>query len=435
MPKPTKVPSSSLSRLSVIAGISASVASNAFKQGIKNVLTGRHNKISELLLHDPNLHKIADGLSHLRGAAMKIGQLLSMDGGQFLPSQLTELLTALQAKATPMPTEQLLTVLHQNLGDNWRQKFISFDLTPFASASIGQVHLAQAKNGEVLAVKIQYPGIKTSIHSDIDNVGRLIRISGLLPKHIELAPILSEAKRQLLDETNYQREAHYMQHYQQIINGDDNFIIPQTYPSLCTESVLSSQYVQGLDINDIENLPQQTRNNLVSQLIALLLKELFNDQLMQTDPNAANYLYNQAKAKLVLLDFGATRKIPLNLAQNYKQLINGLLKKDDDQIISAAKQIGFLNSPVDPLYYQQILSLMNIACQPLQCNSPFNFANQAFADDIKSLSLSLHKFKNHWQQPPIDCMFIHRKIAGIYLLASKLKARVNCYQLFSPYAD
>jgi predicted unusual protein kinase regulating ubiquinone biosynthesis (AarF/ABC1/UbiB family) len=435
MSKPSKVPSSSLARLSVFAGITASFAGNVLKQGVKDVFSGRALIISDLILQEKSLRSLADGLSNLRGAAMKIGQLLSMDAGEFLPAELSDLLVKLQANATSMPTEQLYSVLANQFGNNWREKFSFFDAIPFASASIGQVHLAHAQDGTILAVKIQYKGIKSSIESDINNVARLLRYSRLLPKHLNLAPILEEAKKQLLDETNYIREAKLSQRYQDSLNKQNKYIVPNVYSDLSTDSILSTQFVQGQAIDKINNLDQSTKNNIIRQLIELFFEELFTYQLMQTDPNVANYLFSKSQKKLILLDFGATREIPLTLAMNYKNLIAAVMSNDNEQIILAATTIGFLQKNYHPTYCKHILALLEISCQPLRHNTDFDFANTSLAQQIKSISLSLNQFKDQWQQPPVDCMFIHRKIGGLYLLASKLNARVNCHQLFLAYAE
>lgn len=435
MSKTSKVPSSSLSRLSVFAGITATIAGNVIKKGVKDVFSRRPVNISDLLLQEKSIRSLADGLSHLRGAAMKIGQLLSMDAGEFLPSELTDLLNKLQANATAMPTEQLYSVLVHNFGNEWREKFRFFDITPFASASIGQVHLAHAKDGAVLAIKIQYPGIKSSIESDINNVARLLRYSRLLPKHLDLVPVLDEAKKQLLDETSYFREAESSQRYQKTLNKDNKFIIPNIFSDLSTDSILTTQYVQGQAIDKIESLDQRTKNNIVSQLIELFFEELFTYQLMQTDPNIANYLFSKAQNKLILLDFGATREIPLTLAMNYKDLIVAVLSNDNEQIIMAATTMGFLKKNYHPTYCKHVLSLLSITCQPLKHDTVFDFTNASLAQEIKTISLSINQFKDQWQQPPADCMFIHRKIGGLYLLASKLNARINCHQLFLPHVE
>ena len=137
--------------------------------------------------------RLADGLSHLRGAAPKLGQMLSMDTGQVLPGELTAILAQMRDDARHMPPKQLQTVLHAEWGPGWYSRFARFEVRLFAAASIGRVHRAVTRDGINLAIKVQYPGVRASIDSDVDNVATLLRLPGLLPRGMDIAPLLAEA--------------------------------------------------------------------------------------------------------------------------------------------------------------------------------------------------------------------------------------------------
>ena len=164
----------------------------------------------DLVLTPGNVGRLADRLSHLRGAAMKLGQMISMDAGDLLPPELAAILAQLRSQAHRMPPEQLSRVLDSEWGPDWRRRFSRFNATPIAAASIGQVHRATLPDGRELAIKVQYPGVRESIDSDVDNVATLLRVSGVLPRELDLAPLLTEAKRQLHEEADYEREAAQM---------------------------------------------------------------------------------------------------------------------------------------------------------------------------------------------------------------------------------
>ena len=213
----SKVPVNRLSRLGSLASLAGRVAGGMLAEGARQLAKGEKPNKASLLLTTDNLRRVADKLAHLRGAAMKVGQLLSMDAGDLLPAELAEILSRLRANANPMPPKQLTQVLRTELGDNWLEHFSDFQFVPLAAASIGQVHLAYHDDGRKLAVKIQYPGIKASIDSDVDNVATLLRISGLLPAGVDYQSLLQEAKLQLKAEADYLQEAAYLQEYRQLL--------------------------------------------------------------------------------------------------------------------------------------------------------------------------------------------------------------------------
>jgi predicted unusual protein kinase regulating ubiquinone biosynthesis (AarF/ABC1/UbiB family) len=195
--KGAAVPSSRFSRLARFGALAAGVTGGVLLDGARQLAEGKRPSIKDLMLTPANALKVTVQLSQLRGAAMKMGQLLSMDAGDMLPPELTDILGRLRAEAQHMPQSQLESVLVSGWGRQWRDRFETFAMRPIAAASIGQVHRARTRDGRDLAIKIQYPGVRRSIDSDVDNVASLLRMSGLLPKSLDVSPLLAEAKRQL----------------------------------------------------------------------------------------------------------------------------------------------------------------------------------------------------------------------------------------------
>lgn len=428
-----RVPTSKLSRMSKLCGLVVQVASNVALEGVKQLSQGKTPKLSKLLLTPRNIENLAEKLAQLRGAAMKVGQLLSMDAGDLLPKELSTLLSKLRSDAHPMPYKQLRRVLIDNWGQDWLDQFSQFELKPFASASIGQVHLAYGDCGAKLAVKVQYPGVRQSIDADVDNVAIILKLSGLLPEQISLDSLLNEAKKQLKVEANYQQEAAFNRRYGLLLGQDPHFIIPEVLLDQCTDNILLMTYVDGKTIDQAVDQSQQQRNNIATQLIRLFFAELFDFKLMQTDPNFANYLYQAEQDKIVLLDFGATREIPLAISQGYLALIHAASQGDRPAMQQAAVNIGFFGQDIDNDYLQQVLSTFIIATEPLQCQGEYDFASTDLAYRIKQAGMAINNRQDQWHTPPVDAIFIHRKLAGLYLLAARLNAKVNVSALFEPY--
>ena len=431
--KGKKVPATKLARLSKLGQLVTQVTGNVALEGMKQLSQGEKPKLSNLIMHPNNIKNVADKLAQMRGAATKLGQLISMDAGDLIPKELSTLLSQLRSNARPMPNKQLLQTLKENWGDNWLDNFSHFELSPFASASIGQVHLAYDERGTKLAIKIQYPGVRQSIDADVDNVAKVIKLSGLLPKHIELDSLLQDVKTQLKIESDYLQESKYLSRYAELLKYDGNFIIPNLYPEHITQNILPMTFVDGVEIDKALAEPQEARNRMVRLLIELFFKELFSFKLMQTDPNFANYLYQSNSQKVVLLDFGATREISCDISEGYLALINAACEKNTDKIRRAAMKIGFFKQDIEENYFDQIATIFSLATEPLQYDGVYDFSTSSLAQRIQHAGQSINNRKDQWHTPPVDALFIHRKLAGLYLLAAKLEAKVNVAELFKPY--
>lgn len=220
------VPSRRLLRLAHFGRLAGGVAGGMLAEGARRLTTGYRPSLRSMLLTPGNAARVADRLSHLRGAAMKLGQMISLDSGDMLPPELSDTMARLRERAHHLPPQQLQRVLAVEWGKDWRTRFVRFDARPIAAASIGQVHRATTRDGRDLAIKIQYPGVRESIDADIDNVATLLRMSGLLPRELDIAPLLAKAKRQLHEETDYIREGEQMEAYRCLLAGRPEFVVP-----------------------------------------------------------------------------------------------------------------------------------------------------------------------------------------------------------------
>lgn len=418
-----------------MGALATSVAGGMIAEGARQLASGKRPKVSDMLLTPANAKRVANQLSKLRGGAMKVGQLLSMDAGDFLPPELAEILSKLRSDARSMPKKHLLAVLSAQWGQDWPSKLQRFDETPIAAASIGQVHQAYGLEGERLAVKIQYPGVSESIDSDIDNVASLFRMSGLVPKDFDLKPLLAQAKAQLHEEADYLREAQCLRDYTKALGGLDGYVIPTVYEPLTTKNILAMSFVEGLPIEQFVTASQEVRNRLATLMFDLMFKELFAMRVMQTDPNFANYLYQSEHKKLVLIDFGATRTLSLELVKKYARMVEAGLSDDRQAMEQVALDIGYFDQNVLAKHKAPILELMSLAIEPLKSET-YHFGTTDLAARIRDTGFELGRDRDFWHAPPIDCLFIHRKVGGGFLLASRLKAQVNVQALYrSAVAD
>ena len=428
--KSAAVPSSRLARLARLGSLASGVAGGMLAEGMRQWSRGNRPSVGDLLLTPGNAQRVADQLSRLRGAAMKVGQLLSMDAGDLMPPELAAILARLRADAQPMPMSQLVPVLEAAWGAGWDRHFERFSFTPLAAASIGQVHAAQLKGGECLAIKVQYPGVRQSIASDVDNVATLLRVSGLLPRTLDFAPLLEEAKRQLHDEADYLKEAAHLESYRGRLAEHGDFALPTVHDALTTPDILAMRFMDGVPIESLVAAPQAERDRVLGLLFELLFREIFEFRCVQTDPNFANYRYDEASGRLVLLDFGATRHFSEGCIAAYRRLLRAGQLGDLDALSAAAIEIGYFQADIEPAHRRQVLDIFQAACEPLRHEGPYDFGVSTLAMRIRDVGLRLGRDRTFWHTPPVDALFLHRKIGGLYLLAARLKARVDIRAIF-----
>lgn len=427
------VPGGRLGRMLRLGGMTSGVLGGMAATGVRQMAQGQRPSLPDLLLTPRTARRIARDLGRMRGAAMKLGQMLSMDTGLVLPPEVTSILAALRDDAPHMPPKQLQEVLNAEWGPGWLKGFARFDVRPFAAASIGQVHRARTRDGRDLAIKVQYPGVRASIDSDIGNVATLLRLPGLMPGGMDLAPLLREARRQLHLEADYLSEARRLTAFCDLLAGSETFRLPELQPDLSTPQVLAMSYVEGQPIEALADAPQALRDHVASHLIDLVLRELFSFGLMQTDPNLANYRYDEASRRIVLLDFGAVMEIAPGLAQDFRDLLNAALDGDPAATRAAMLRIGYFDAATAPRHQALIQEMFDAAMAPLRQSEPFDFGAADLIARLRDMGLAMGTERDLAHVPPPATLFLHRKIGGIYLLATKLRARVSLRPMLEAY--
>lgn len=419
------VPSSRMSRLSGFGRLATGIAGGMMAEGARRLASGQMPKLEDVILTPGNALRLADRLSHLRGAAMKLGQMISMDAGDLLPPELSEILASLRDKANFMPPRQLQQMLKSEWGEDWRSRFAEFQVRPIAAASIGQVHRAVTHDGRTLAIKVQYPGIRESIDADVDNVATLLRMSQMLPAQLDIEPLLTAAKAQLHEEADYQREGAQMKRYADLLKDDPCFIVPTLDEEFTGDRVLAMSFESGDPIEGLENAPQDTRNDVTARVISLVCREMFEFGVMQTDPNFANFRYNPESDKIVLLDFGATREISEDVAQSYRTLILAGLAGDKPAVIQASVDAGLVNPEAVIRHTDSIDMMTQIIIDEFTREGPFDFGDRAFVSVLRDEGMRVAQDRAAWHLPPAETLFAQRKISGTAMLGARLKAKVD----------
>ncbi|KAB8289956.1 hypothetical protein EYC80_010283 [Monilinia laxa] len=338
----SSVPSSRLGRLWNYSGLAAGMVGGAISESLRRVSGGGGE--GSFMLSASNMDRLVTKLSRMRGAALKLGQMISFQDSKMLPAAIQEVMQRVQDRADYMPASQRNKVLKANLGPEWRDLFDDFEEVPLAAASIGQVHRATLKStGAKVAVKIQYPGVADSIDSDLNNLAILLTASRLLPKGLFLDKTIANARTELGWECDYIREAECGLHFQELLADEkDVFVVPKVYSEASGKQVLTMEYMEGVGVTRVQSFTQEQRDWIGTQILRLCLREITEFKYMQTDPNWTNFLYNAQTNKLELLDFGASREYPEEFITKYTQLLNAASRSDRNTVRDLSIDLGYL---------------------------------------------------------------------------------------------
>ncbi|XP_066141380.1 atypical kinase COQ8B, mitochondrial [Euwallacea fornicatus] len=428
--KQRKVPSSRLGRMmsfgSLAAGLGVGAAAEYLKQAFKiGEITSDGTNV---FMSKANLDRIVDTLCKVRGAALKLGQILSIQDESMISPELATALERVRKSADFMPDWQVDQVMCNELGFGWKDKFIEFEQKPFAAASIGQVHYGKLIDGRDVAVKIQYPGVAKGINSDIDNLGGIMKMWNLFPKGMFLENLMAVAKRELAWEVDYLREAECTKKFKSILTGYEGFYVPYVVDNLTTKQVFTNEFLDGVPVDQCFNMELEHRKVIGEKIMELCLLEILRFRYMQTDPNWANFLYNPQKRQLLLLDFGASREYSKEFMDKYVQVLKGACDGNREAVLKISKQLGFLTGYESKIMETAHVDAVMILGEVFRSEGAYDFAHQDLTARIQDLAqiMLMHRLC----PPPEEVYSLHRKLSGVFLLLAKLKVRVECRQKF-----
>ena len=413
--------------------MSAGIAGNMIVSASSNIMTGKNSTFQELLMTNKNMHLFVEQLSYLRGAALKLGQLLSLDSGDFVPDPIAKIFAEVRNDAYSMPPRQLRKVLSEAWGDDFLTEFKSFDVMPLAAASIGQVHKCKTANNKTLAIKIQYPGVKESIKSDIKNMGFLFKTSGLIPNNRLLKELLEEAKNQLYQEVDYLAEAKHLFKFSKLLENDLYFDVPTLEREFSTNKTLAMEFKSGITIDKLVNSDQTTKDIIIERLIELVFKEIFEFRLIQTDPNFANFLYDKKTKKIVLLDFGATKTLDVKTVTNFSILLKAIFQQNRKEIESNLYELELIPEDLPGHILSSVLNVITKYGLLVNGGCLLDFSHPTLTRDVEALSGQFIEIRDSVPIPPFSTLLVQRKIGGIFMLARRFKARTDLKKIIEKY--
>lgn len=426
------IPTSKIERATKLVQTGAKVGVNYLKYYGEKIV---NSDLTRDKLNEDNAEDIYDGLKSLKGSALKVAQMLSMDKN-FLPQAYVEKFSLSQFSVPPLSAPLVLKTFKSNFGKTPYEIFDEFNAESVNAASIGQVHLAK-KNGKKLAVKIQYPGVANSISSDLALVKPMaIRMFNLQGKDSD--KYFKEVEDKLIEETNYTLELKQSQEVVVACQKIDNLVFPAYYPEFSSEKILTMDWMTGKHLSEFtaENTNQETANKVGQALWDFYMYQIHVLRKVHADPHPGNFLVDNNQ-QLVALDFGCMKSIPNDFYVPYFELINKEIIDNKQLFNSKLFELEILrkeDTPEEIAYFTSMFyDLLSLFTLPFQ-NTHFDFSDEVFFNNIAQLGERFAKDTNlrkmNGNRGSKHFIYMNRTFFGLYNLMFDLKASiaVNQYQ-------
>jgi predicted unusual protein kinase regulating ubiquinone biosynthesis (AarF/ABC1/UbiB family) len=397
-----------------LASMTARVAGGYTKSRIKSVFQSteaadrdrleQHRRAGEL---------IAETLGQLKGAVMKVGQMASV-ASDLLPKEIADALGVLQREAPPMAFEVIADQIERELGAPPERLFRRFDETPFAAASIGQVHRAQVDDGREVVVKVQYPGVDDAVDSDLTSLKIALKASGLVKvQRKALDAVFAELKARLHEELDYCNEADNVRLFRDYYTDDAQVVVPAVVGERSSQRVLTLEYEAGDHASETREYSQQIRNEIGGVLFRVLADQIFNFKTLHADPNPANFAFRR-DGTVIFYDFGCVKRLDPEIVDAYRDTVRAGLDEDYDGIEDGLMRLGARVPGTPPIPADYYKLWRDIFLEPLLGDAPYDFSTSAIQRQaVRHVPKFLTKYLTSFQ-PPVELVFVDRVVVGHY---------------------
>ncbi|MFQ5525457.1 MAG: ABC1 kinase family protein [Thermoanaerobaculia bacterium] len=425
-------PSRRLLRLGGLVGrVGASVASDRALGLLRSGPALEAQRVENLV---KNAVRVAETLGEMKGAAMKVGQMLSLHAN-WLPEEVAEVLRSLQREAPRVPPEVMRYEVEGSLGAPIGELFEHFDEEAFAAASIGQVHAARLADGRDVAVKIQYPAIREIVTADLKNLKRLFKSLFAMIFEADFEPLWEEMRDRLLEELDYEHEAENMRTMRELHSDVPEIVIPRVIEERSTDRVLTMEFVDGIAPRDASSdaFPQDLRDRWGQVLFEFQFRGLFEHRVMHADPNLANFSFLD-DGGVVVYDFGSVKHVPDALANGYARLIEAVLEDRLEGVPEILVGIGATRGDGSPVELELLEPYLEMLADIFRREPAYRFG-----EDPELLEKIMDAGLQSWSAVtdfrfPQDVIFVDRSLAGHFGNLMRFEASGPWAEIAETYA-
>ena len=401
-------------RMLSVGRLTSSVGGSYLWHMLKRPFQSAPQKDQALLeAHIRNAERIVAGSTELRGALMKLAQMLSMRADLF-PTEALEVLSVVQSSVPPMPWPRVRELLTAELGGPPEKKFRRFEEQAFAAASLGQVHRAELRSGETVAVKVQYPGVAETVRQDVRNIKALLRVltgivRDVMRQDFDREEVAAELEARLHEELDYLHEAANLERFGKLLADDPEVMIPRVHRPLTTKRVLTMSFLEGYPIQDVmaPGVDRELQECVAVKLFRLLWRQVLEFGALHTDPHPGNYLVTH-HPRLGILDFGSVRVFEPAIRRAYGRLARALLAHDDREIGAALRDLGFVPAGDDP---SPLVQMIHIVCEPIERDAPID--PRAYDVMERAGQVAQVAFTHRIWNAPAHQVFLLRALLGV----------------------
>ena len=414
-----------------MGGLASQVGTSYLWTSIRRPFLSRSAQDRELLeTHIRNAERILESSKNLRGAFMKLIQMLSMRR-DLLPGEALDVLRATQSSVPPMSYATIAEQIRREIGKRPEQLFRSFDQTAFAAASLGQVHRAKLKNGRDVAVKVQYPGVEATVEEDLKNIKLLLRTlqaigRDVMRQKVDTAAVYSELEARLREELDYVSEARNMEEFAGLLADDPEVEVPQVVEELSSRRVITMTFVEGYPLADVmgPGVDLELRTWVADKCHAMVWRQILEFGVLHTDFHPGNYLVNY-HPRLGILDFGSIRRFRDSERKAYLQVARGIIDDDAHAIGTGMQKLGWLDKGQSPAPMVKIVRILFAPMMVDRDYDPIEYDTVGNATKVGEIA-----FEHKLYKSPAHGVFLLRALIGLEGIIRHLGVKTNYRRIF-----
>jgi predicted unusual protein kinase regulating ubiquinone biosynthesis (AarF/ABC1/UbiB family) len=381
--------------------------------------------------HIRNAQRIVESSTQLRGAFMKLIQMLSIRK-DLLPGEALDVLRATQSNVPPMNYATISEQIRKEIGKRPEQIFRSFDQTAFAAASLGQVHRAVTRDGIEVAVKIQYPGVEDTVEQDLQNLKLLLRTlqalgHDVMRQKIDTGSVYKELEQRLREELDYLNEARNMTEFGRRLGDDDEIMIPHFIKAMSSRRVLTMTYVDGYQMADLmgPEVEFELREWVAEKIHEFAWRQILEFGMLHTDFHPGNYLVSH-HPRLGVLDFGSIRRFPEPVRKANLEIARAILSGDDKSLGAAMMRLGYLERDQNPA---PMVKIIHMLFEPMMVDRKFDPAD--YDTVAKAAKVGEIALENRLYKSPAHSVFLIRALVGLEGITRGLGVKTNYRRIFA----